>query len=433
VAESVKKHGFSGFAGIEDLFKSPRARRRLASSHLHIIIEAFALDLQARGYSRKVLYRHVGAVAHFGRWLKDQRVGLEQLSTRHVQEFLRQHLARCRCASPVAKAPGHCRAGLGRLVEFLRRQKRIREFKPKADRPTPIDQLLAAYERHLDGVCGLSEPMRRRYHLLAREFLRWRFGSRPPRLDRLVAKDIRDFMRWRAGQLGFAGIRSVAACLRRFLGFLEFSGRRSRGLVPAVPQVRRPASPAPAKFLTRAQWRRFLKSFVRSTAKGRRDYAIALCLGGLALRAQEVAALTLEDLDWRVMTVRLRQTKGRRERLLPLAVPVAKALLDYLKRGRPHTQSRALFLHGSAPFDRGLTAQGVRKLVGKAFARCGIKASGAHILRHTWATWAHRRGTDLKVIADMLGHRSVETTQRYAHVHLEELRQVALPWPGSGR
>jgi integrase len=136
----------------------------------------------------------------------------------------------------------------------------------------------------------------------------------------------------------------VAACLRRFLGFLEFSGRPPRGWVQAVPQVRRAAAPAPPKLLTCPQWRKFLKRFARSTVIGRRDDAIALCLGGWALRAQAVASLTLEDLDWRAMTVRLRQTKQRRERLLPLPGAVAQALLDYLKRGRPHPQSRALFL-----------------------------------------------------------------------------------------
>lgn len=418
---------------IEGLFKSARAHCRLVSNHLYIIIQPFVLELQARGYTRGTIRHHVEAVEHFGQWLKDQGVRLGQLSTRHVQEFLGRHLARCRCSSPAFKARRHCQAGLGRLVEFLRSQKRIREFKPKAPRPTPADQLLAAYDRHLDGVCGLSETTRRRYQLLARDFLQWRFGSCRLQLRGLAAKDIRDFMLWRAGQLGSAGTRSVAACLRRFLGFLEFSGGRPRGLVPAVPQVRHAAAPVPPKFLTRPQWRSFLKSFARSTARGRRDYAIALCLGGLALRAREVVSLTLDDLDWRAMSVRLRQTKQHRERLLPLPAPVAKAMLDYLKRGRPPTQSRALFLHYYAPFDRGLTAQGVRKLVGRAFARCGIEATGTHILRHTWATWAHRQGTDLKVIADLLGHCSVETTQRYAHVPLEELRQVALPWPRSRR
>jgi integrase/recombinase XerD len=417
----------------EGPFKSAWAHRRLAVSPLNIIIEPFVLELQARGYTREGIRHHVQTVEHFGRWLKDQGVRLGQLSTRHVQEFLGKHLARCRCPSPAPKARRHCHAGLGRLVEFLRSQKRIREFRSKAPAQTPTDQLMVAYGRHMDGVCGLSESTGRRCEQSARRFLQWRFGSHRPQLRQLRAKEISDFVLWRARQLGPAGTRSVAACLRSFLGFLEFSGRLPKGLVQAVPQLRRPAAPVPPKFLTPVQCQGFLKSFARSTSRGRRDYAIALCLCELALRAQEVVTLTLNDLDWHAMTVRLRQTKQRRERLLPLPAPVAKAILDYLKRGRPPTQSRTLFLHYYAPFDRGLTAQAVRKLVGRAFARCGIRASGTHILRHTWATWAHRRGADLKVIADLLGHRSVETTQRYAHVNLEELRRVALPWPGSRR
>jgi integrase len=177
------------------------------------------------------------------------------------------------------------------------------------------------------------------------------------------------------------------------------------------------------------QWRRFLDSFPRTTPKGRRDYAVVLCLAQLALRGQEVVNLTLDDLDWRAMTVRLRQTKQQRERLLPLPDAVAKAIVSYLKHGRPPTPSRALFVHQWAPVGRPLTAPFVRSLVRRAFARCRIQASGSYILRHTWATWAHRRGAGLKLIADVLGHRSLQSTQRYAHVNLEELRQVALPWP----
>jgi site-specific recombinase XerD len=128
------------------------------------------------------------------------------------------------------------------------------------------------------------------------------------------------------------------------------------------------------------------------------------------------------------MTVRLSRTKQQRQRLLPLTNGVAKAIVSYLKHGRPPTQSRALFVHHLAPIGQALTAQSVRLLVRRAFARCGIDASGSYI-RHTWATWAHRRGAGLKLIADLLGHRSLESTQRYAHVNLEELRQVALPWP----
>jgi integrase len=117
--------------------------------------------------------------------------------------------------------------------------------------------------------------------------------------------------------------------------------------------------------------------------------------------------------------------------LVPLPDRIGRAILSYLKRGRPPTRSRALFVHLHAPRGRPLAAHYVRKLVRRAFGHCGIQVRGTHVLRHTWATWAHRRGTSLKLIADVLGHRSLDATTGYAHVNVEELRRVALPWPGS--
>lgn len=126
------------------------------------------------------------------------------------------------------------------------------------------------------------------------------------------------------------------------------------------------------------------------------------------MRSQEVVGLTLDDVDWRTMTVRLAQTKQQRQRLLPLPSSLAKAILSYLKHGRPSTASRALFVHHLPPIGQPLTAQTVRVLVRRGFVRCGIPASGSYILRHTWATWAHRRGAGLKLIADVRGHRSLD-------------------------
>jgi len=248
-------------------------------------------------------------------------------------------------------------------------------------------------------------------------------------LDRLQARQVSSFVFSRARGLGPTGIRALVVHLRSFLRFLEFSGRVQPGLSGTVPQPAPPLPPPPPHTLEPKQWRKFLCSFDRSTAAGRRAYAIVLCLAQLALRGQEVVRLTLDDLDWRAMTVRLRQTKQQRERLLPLPDAVARAIVSYLKHGRPPTLSRALFVRHLAPTGQPLSAQFVRGLVRRAFARCRIKASGSYILRHTWATWAHRRGAGLKLIADVLGHRSLQSTQRYAHVNLEELRQAALPWP----
>jgi integrase len=193
--------------------------------------------------------------------------------------------------------------------------------------------------------------------------------------------------------------------------------------------VATPPSTQPPKTLDFDQWQRFLTHFPRTTATGKRDYAIALCLAKLAMRSHEVTALTLDDINWRARTLRLSRTKQRRERLLSMPDQVAKALATYLKQARPRTESRVLFVHHGPWVGRRLSTRCVRDVIRRAFERCGIAAHGTHILRHTWAAYAHRRGASLKLIADILGHTSLQTTLRYAHVNLEELRQAALPWP----
>jgi len=425
----VKNQLFAGFALIRRLFKSASVRRRMAANYLGIILTGFVCDLYARGYAVSGIRHHVLVVEHFGRWLKHRKVSAQRLSTCHVQEFLRSHLPHCRCPLPAPKVRPDCRASLRRFVEFLRSGKRIREPSQEAAPQGPVDRLLAVYDGHLERVCGLSAGTRRRRRLLARQFLSWRFGRGQPQWDQLQAKQVSSFVFMRARQLGPTGIRALVVHLRSFLRFLEFSGRLHLHLAEAVPQPVPPLPPPPAQTLEPKQWRKFLNSFPRSTPKDRRDYAIVLCLAQLALRSQEVVNLTLDDLNWRTMTVRLPQTKQQRQRLLPLPNAVAKAIVSYLKHGRPSTSNRTLFVHHLAPVGQPLTAYSVRVLVRRAFARCKIQAGGSYILRHTWATWAHRRGAGLKLIADVLGHRSLQSTQRYAHVNLEQLRQVALPWP----
>jgi integrase/recombinase XerD len=401
----------------------------MAASYLGIILSDFIIDLHRRGYTPEGVRHHVLVVEHFGHWLKHRGVRPHQMSTGHVEEFLTSHLPRCHCPQPARKVLEDCRAPLRRLVEFLRRRNGIKDCVRKSVPQSPVDRLIAAYDKHLERVCGLSVEVRRTRRLCARQFLKWRFGRRALQLGQLQAKQIRSFVLRRARQLGPTGIRALGVSLRGFLKFLEFSGRLRPGLAEFVPRPVAPLPPPPPQILEPKQRRKFLNSFQRSTPKGRRDYAMVLCLAELALRSQEVVSLTLDDLDWRAMTIRLAQTKQQRQRLLPLPKSVAKAILSYLKHGRPATESRALFVDHRAPVGQPLTAQTVRIVVRRAFARCGIPASGSYILRHTWATRAHRRGAGLKLIADLLGHRSLESTMRYAHVNLEELRQAALPWP----
>ncbi len=156
---------------------------------------------------------------------------------------------------------------------------------------------------------------------------------------------------------------------------------------------------------------------------------MVLLAAKLGLRAKEIAQLSLEDVDWQAGTVCLRQTKGRRCRLLPLPSDVAQALAGYLRTVRAKTSSRQVFLclHRPTP----LTSGAVSAAAIAAFGRAGLEVSrpGPHLLRHTLATHLIQRGTDLKAIADVLGHRSLNTTARYAKVNVPMLAQIAQPWP----
>ena len=429
----MKNQRVSGFAGIEQIFESTFARSRIGANYLCIILVPFVNDLLVRGFARATIRLHVEVIEHFGQWLKQQGVPPRRLSILEVQRFLRYHLPRCRCPEPATKHRQHCQAAMRRLVEFLRDRKRIRELTPKILPKGAVDQLIVTYDQHMSRVCGFANKTRHDRQVCARRFLRWRFGQGRLRWRQLQPKDLSRFVVRQARHLGPSGLRNLVVCLRSFLRFLELSGILCEGLARAVPQPVRALPPPPPTTLDPKERREFLNSFSRSTPKGRRDHAIALCLCELALRSEEVVGLTVDDLDWRAMTLRLRQTKQRRQRLLPLPDSVARAIMKYLKRGRPPTQSRALFVGHLAPYAGPLTASHVRTVVRHAFARCGMKPMGTHILRHTWATWAHRRGSGLKLIADVLGHRSLESTQRYAHVNLEELRRVALPWPRTKR
>jgi integrase/recombinase XerD len=416
-------------SGVDAVIKGTWVVRRMAAEHLGIILARFVEDLRVRGYTRAVIQRYAQVVEHFALWLKHSTHALANASELHVRRFIRYHLPRCHCPKPASKNRVTCRTALGRFLEYLRSGQRIKD-PPSVDRFRPTDPVVDAYDNYLGRVLGLSSSTRQRRWRDARAFLEWRFGSGCSEPHRIKAKDVSRFVSNRTRALNSGGARHVTTSLRCFLRYLEFTGQLRSKLSDLVLQSARTPSDQPPKVLDEAQWRKFINSFSRNSSIGQRDYAIALCLSALALRADEVAGLTLEDLDWKAMAVRLRKTKQRRERLLPLPDEVARALTVYLKQGRPRTTTRALFVRHRAPLGEPLRGRFIRRIIRRAFLRCGLRLTGTHVLRHTWATWAHRRGASLKVIADVLGHRSLDTTRRYAHINLEELRQASLPWPG---
>lgn len=415
----------------EDLFRSALVRRRMAASHLGIILCDFVVALHARGHTRQCIQIYGQIAEHFSRWLAKERLQPHEINESVVGRFLKQHLQCCRCPRPAPVDAKNCRAALGRLLVFLRERRLITER--VAEPPSISGRLVQDYDFHARDVQGLAATTRQYLRRYAREFLSSRQAQGPIRLADLKPRDLLKYVQHRARHLKPASVRVLVGALRGFLRFLHLTGRIDQRLVHAVPcPAPWPRSQLPVT-LSEDQHAAFLRSFDRSTAAGRRDFAMAQFLCRLGLRVNEVAALTLEDVDWRRRTVRLRQTKQRRERLLPLPSVALRALLAYLRHGRPPTASRALFVRHRAPLGDALRMEHVRSAMRRAFARSGIASSRTHLLRHTFATRLHRRHVDLKAIADLLGHRSLNTTACYARIDLAELRQAALPWPEGWR
>jgi integrase/recombinase XerD len=160
-----------------------------------------------------------------------------------------------------------------------------------------------------------------------------------------------------------------------------------------------------------------------------RDHAILQLLAIYGLRSCEICNLRLDDINWRADSIRIRHTKTKACSFLPLMEPVGEAVLAYLRAGRPAIDVREIFIRTRAPYRKlGM----LDSLVRHRLRQAGVKPpgrSGAHIFRHARAIEMLRASIPQKVIGDLLGHRSAESTVPYLKLATEDLRAVALDVP----
>lgn len=297
--------------------------------------------------------------------------------------------------------------------------------------PWTLDALVAAYERHQRRTRGPHPITLRTYTYYVRLFLRAVLDEDPIDVRKLRASDAIEFLSATTSVYHTRTVKLIATSLRSFFAFLRFEGVGDAGLQAAVPTVAGWRLATLPRSLGEEEHRRLLASLDASTPCRRRDRAILMCLSGLGLRAREVAELRLDDLDWRAGVVRIRTRKTGRGAVLPLPHDAGRAIAAYLRDGRPTSRARQVFLIHRGRKGEPIGGPVVSHAVETALMRAGIDAPsrGAHLLRHTFATRLVRRGASLKEIADVLGHRSLDTTTIYAKVDLPSLAEVALPWP----
>jgi site-specific recombinase XerD len=296
------------------------------------------------------------------------------------------------------------------------------------DPATPAEALLERYSCYLIQERGLAASTVAAYWHVARLFLFNRSPEGELDLERLNAAEVTDFVldECRARRVGSA--KYIVCGLRALLRFLYADGHAESQLAAAVPSVAGWRLSGLPKALSSRDVSVLLASCDRRTTVGRRDFAVLTLLVRFGLRAGEVAALGLIDIEWRVGEVVIRG-KGRRQERLPLPIDVGEALAGWLRRGRPRCESPKVFTRVRAPH-RGLTSSGVSGIVRAAAARAGLSEVSAHRLRHTAATEMLRAGAGLSEVGQVLRHASTLTTSIYAKVDRQTLRTLAQPWPG---
>jgi site-specific recombinase XerD len=380
----------------------------------------FSEQLTELGYTRLSAADQLRLMAHLSRWLASRGLDAGQLTPQRAEQFLRAR-RRAGHASRLSQR------GLTPLLGYLRGQGVTPQPMPAAS--TPVQQMVGDYRIYLAQERGLAAGTIRRYVRDAGLFLTEYLARDDGDFGALTPGEVTDFVLRECRRRGPGSARNLVASLRSLLRFCYLQGHTARQLAPAVPAAAGWRGGALPRGVEAGQVSRLLRSCDRDTVMGRRDYAILVLLSRLGLRVGEVAALTLDDVDWRHGEIVIRGKGGRRERL-PLPADAGQALAGYLSCARPDLASRLLFLRVLAPRDR-LSPTGIATVVRAACDRAGLPRAGAHRLRHSAASEMLRAGAGLPEAAQVLRHASLATTAIYAKVDRAALRSLARPWPGS--
>lgn len=409
---------------IERLFPDPLAQQHLDGGPLGPYVDSFAARLTIQGYTAATTKDKRRLIAHLSRWLERHDLPLATLDEESVKQFLADP-----GATQVRRGDARtCRM----LLDYLRELGSIPPPTEVVDN-TPLGRIESGFTHYLVAERGLSTATVINYSPTVHRFLEERFGAGEVKLNELSAPDVHRFLLRQAPRVSRGRAKLMATALRSFFRFLRQRGDITSDLASAIPATTNWRLTGLPLSLGPEEVEALLDSCDQDTALGQRDYAILLLLARLGLRAGEVVALTLDDLDWDTGTLIVRG-KGKRQERLPLPQDVGEAVASYLRGSRPHCATRRVFIRLQAPHCGFSSSVAIDNVVRRALERTGLdpEQKGAHLLRHSLATRLLNNGASLEQIAQLLRHAHPQTTEIYAKVDLQALRALAQPWPGGG-
>lgn len=388
-------------------------------SDLATIRGEFMGYLRARGYADATLEAYERWLSQAARWLHESGKDLSSIFREEIWGFLAQHMSghsvlTMRCYRKV-------------LFHWLKFQGRFR----MCARPSPWWPLVEAYVQYLRDDRGVAASTVEHGERAAQSFLSWRFHEHAPNWKEVRTTDIWAYAHQHIRGKTPRSANGYMGQLRGFLRYVHLCGQCAPELVAAVPRVATHGCEHRCMTLSERQRCKLLQAFDRTLPAGRRDYAMTLCMLDLGLRASEVVRLQLDGIDWATGHMVVPKIKTDRGRKLPVPQHILTAVRQYARRGRPRTEATQLFVRHGRRSGRPLTRGIIKQTIQGAYRRCGFPRNwnGTHRLRHTFATRLYGKRVEPKTVADLLGHRHLDTTNIYVHLGPAPLRPLAQPWP----
>jgi site-specific recombinase XerD len=407
---------------MDHYFRSDVIRQRLRVGPLSNYLDTFAQKLSAHGYAINTGQRQLRTVSRLSQWMDRRDLQVHDLSEQVLKRFLADRRRQGRMP----------RSGPKTLCLFLEHLRQTGVLEPSL--PCCVDDshrpLERDFERYLLHERGLAAATIANYLWVSRTFLTTHFNKEMVDPQQLRPSDVIRFVQRLAQSQPLSSAKFAITGLRAFLRFLYVQGRTATNLTSSVPTIPHWKVAVLPKTLKVHEIESLLRSCDQTTMVGKRDYAVLCLLARLGLRAGEVVAMILDDIDWRAGELTVRG-KGRTRERLPLLVEVGQALAAYLREARPSCASRHLFVTTRAPFHELAGPTTIGNIVRRALQRAGLNPPqrGAHLLRHSLATTLLQRGASLQEIGDVLRHRDPATTQIYAKVDIATLQTLVQPWP----
>ena len=397
---------------------SEQSRKGVLGTHL----KTFMSDTAALGYSPSTMRTQLQLLKNLIKWVQENDLIISNIDESITDRFLSE-----------SGRKGAVRRGdnktLHRFLGHLRKEGAISPPKPTFN-DSPLSHLKGQYENYLLKERGLSTATGSGYWPYIQRFLLERFGNKPMRFCALCPQDIDSFLLRHAPERTARVAQLMVSALRSFLRFLFRYGETKCDLSAGVPTVAAWRLSEVPKYIKPEEVECLLESCNRTTSVGQRNFSILLLMARLGLRAGEIVALELGDINWRTAELTIRG-KGQFCDRLPLPQSVGDALAIYLKNNRPRCSTRRVFVRMRAPYRGFKDSTTVSTIVRRTVEKSGLitPSKGAHLLRHSLATGMLRKGASMTEIGELLRHRSPNSTEIYAKVDIEGLRSIVRIWP----